>query len=229
LRAVIDPAELYSSFGKKNKSGAKTAGTNQKEKTMRAILNFYAVVILLALLVGGDFVGTARAAEGQGDNASAYRIGAGDLLEITTWKEEDFTREVMVRLDGFITFPLLDDIMAAGMTPMDLKAEITKKLSQFVEGPQVTVSVKEPASKKFYVLGEVARTGEYSLNKELTVLQAFALAGGFTEWASKKEILLLRRENGQERVFRINYKAIVGDQELGENLKLQPDDTIVVP
>ena len=75
----------------------------------------------------------------------------------------------------------------------------------------------------------MARTGEYPLYKELTVLQAFALAGGFTEWASKKEILLLRRENGQEKDFRINYKAIVGNQELSENLKLVPDDTIVVP
>jgi polysaccharide export outer membrane protein len=115
------------------------------------------------------------------------------------------------------------------MTPMDLKAVLTEKLAQFVEGPQVTVSVKDPASKKFYILGEIARTGEYPLSKELTVLQAFALAGGFTEWASKKEILLLRRENGQEKVYRINYKAIVGSQDLSENIKIEPNDTIVVP
>lgn len=196
---------------------------------MHTIRTFFTILILSAFLVGGNVAGTTHRAEAADDNAVAYRIGAGDLLEITTWKEEDFTKEVIVRLDGYITFPLLDDILAAGMTPMDLKAVITEKLAQFVEGPQVTVSVKDPASKKFYVLGEVARTGEYPLYKELTVLQAFALAGGFTEWASKKEILLLRRENGQEKVFRINYKAIVGNQELSENLKLVPDDTIVVP
>jgi len=196
---------------------------------MRAIRTLSILAILFAFLVGGDIVGDARAAEEAGDNSAAYRIGAGDMLEITTWKEEDFTKEVIVRLDGFLTFPLLDDIHAAGMTPMDLKAVLTEKLAQFVEGPQVTVSVKDPASKKFYILGEIARTGEYPLSKELTVLQAFALAGGFTEWASKKEILLLRRENGQEKVYRINYKAIVGSQDLSENIKIEPNDTIVVP
>ncbi len=160
---------------------------------------------------------------------NAYRIGAGDVLEITTWKEPDFSKEVMVRLDGFITFPLLDDIAAAGLTPMEVKAVLSEKLSQFVEGPQITVSVKNPASKKFYILGEVARTGEYPLYTELTVLQAFALAGGFTEWASKKEILLLRKEMGQDRVFRINYKEIVGTEDLSSNIKIQAHDTIVVP
>jgi polysaccharide export outer membrane protein len=178
---------------------------------------------------GGGGIGSAQAAEAASDDRAAYRIGAGDLLEITTWKEEDFSKEVMVRLDGYITFPLLDDIRAAGMMPMELKAVLTEKLAQYVSAPQVTVSVKNPASKKFYILGEVVNTGEYPLYKDLTVLQAFALAGGFTEWASKKEILLLRKEMGQDRVFRINYKTIVGSQDLSENLTLQANDTIVVP
>ena len=192
--------------------------------------------ILLTALVICALIGMASAAEettpqaavASGDRAG-YRIGAGDVLDITTWKEPDFSREVLVRLDGHISFPLLDDIAAVGMTPMALKAVLSERLAQFVESPAVTVTVKDPASKKFYILGEVARTGEYPLNKELTVLQAFALAGGFTEWASKKEILLLRKEDGQDRVFRINYKAIVNDQDLSGNMKIQADDTIVVP
>ena len=163
------------------------------------------------------------------DDRVAYRIGVGDTLEIITWKEPDFTKEVLVRLDGRISFPLLGDVAAAGATPMELKEVIQQQASQYIASPVVTVSVKIPASKKFYILGEIVRTGEYPLNKELTVLQAFALAGGFTEWASKKEILLLRKEDGQDRVFRINYKAIVEDQDLSGNMKLRADDTIVVP
>lgn len=195
---------------------------------MRTIRLFFALAMLLSFSAS-DWGAMARAAEASAGDSAAYRIGAGDVLEITTWKEEDFSKEVMVRLDGYITFPLLDDIRATGMTPMELKAVLTEKLAQFVSGPQVTVSVKNPASKKFYILGEVAKTGEYPLYKDLTVLQAFALAGGFTEWASKKEILLLRKEMGQDRVFRINYKAIVNNQDLSENLTLQANDTIVVP
>ena len=170
------------------------------------------------------------AAESAGpDDRAAYRIGAGDVLEILTWKEPDFSKDVLVRLDGKISFPLLDDVTAAGLTPAELKKILEEKASAFIEAPVVTVSVKNPASKKFYILGEIARTGEYPLIKDLTVLQAFALAGGFTEWASKKEILLLRRQEGQEKVYRINYKAIVEDQDFSTNLKVRADDTIVVP
>ena len=111
-------------------------------------------------------------------------------MEIVTWKEADFSRDdVLVRIDGKITFPLLNDIQAAGRTPLELKKEIESRLKDFVEGPVVTVTVKVPQSQKFYILGEIVNTGEYNLIKELRVLQAFALAGGFTEWASKKEIL----------------------------------------
>jgi polysaccharide export outer membrane protein len=159
-----------------------------------------------------------------------YEIGAGDILEITTWKEPDFTREeILVRLDGKITFPLLNDVQAAGLATLDLKRVIESGLKDYVSNPVVTVNVREPLSKRFYVLGEVRRTGEYPLVKHLTVLQAFALAGGFTEWASKKEIILLRQENGKEKIYRINYKEITKGQDLSQNIKLKTDDTIIVP
>lgn len=159
-----------------------------------------------------------------------YQIGIGDILEITTWKEPDFTREnVMVRADGKISFPLLNDFPAAGLSPMELKYNIEKGLEAYVSHPVVTVHVTNPVSQKFYILGEVKRTGEYPLVKHLTVLQAFALAGGFTEWASKKEIILLRHEAGRDKIFRINYKDIVKGQNFDQNLKLQVDDTIIVP
>ena len=161
--------------------------------------------------------------------AQSYQIGAGDVLEITTWKEPDFSREnVLVRTDGIISFPLLNDVQAAGLTPMELKRIIETGLKNYIETPFVTVSIIDPASQKFYILGEIQNTGEYPLTKKLTVLQAFALAGGFTEWASKKEILLLRNEGGKEKIYRVNYKNIIKGK-VEQNLKLKADDTIIVP
>jgi len=159
-----------------------------------------------------------------------YKIGSGDILEIITWKEPDFSREeILVRIDGMITFPLLNDIQAAGLTPLELKNSIETKLKDFVDNPMVTVTVKNFGSQKFYILGEIVRTGEYKLSKNLTVLQAFALAGGFTEWASKKEIILLRHENGKDKIIRINYKNIIKGRDLNQNIPVKADDTIIVP
>ncbi|RTZ95687.1 MAG: polysaccharide export protein [Deltaproteobacteria bacterium] len=159
-----------------------------------------------------------------------YKIGPGNVLEIVTWKEPDFSRpQVLVRNDGMITFPLLNDIQAAGRTTLELKADIEKRLKNYVSSPVVTVTVRTPTVKKFYILGEVVNTGEYDLNRNLTVLQAFALAGGFTEWASKKEIILLRNENGKEKIIRVNYKNIVKGKDFSQNIQLKNNDTIIVP
>jgi polysaccharide export outer membrane protein len=164
------------------------------------------------------------------DSTASYIIGSGDILEIVTWKEEDFSREeIIVRLDGNISFPLLDDVMAAGKTPTQLKLDIQAGLKEYVAEPHVTVTVRSASSKRFYILGEVVNTGEYPLTKNLTVLQAFALAGGFTEWASKKEIILFRRDEGKETVIRIDYKGILKGKDFSQNVAIQADDTIVVP
>jgi polysaccharide export outer membrane protein len=161
---------------------------------------------------------------------SEYIIGAGDILEIVTWREPDFSREeVLVRLDGKISFPLLDDVQAEGRTLTQLKNDIASQLKAFVSNPNVTVSVRDAVSKRFYILGEVVNTGEYPLVKNLTVLQAFALAGGFTEWASKKEIILFRKVGGKDKVIRINYKKIVRGDDFEDNVEIRPDDTIIVP
>ncbi len=116
-----------------------------------------------------------------------------------------------------------------GLSPTELKFNLEKALKAYVDHPVVTVHVTNPLSQKFYILGEVMRTGEYPLIKHLTVLQAFALAGGFTEWASKKEIILLRHEGGRDKIFRINYKDITKGKDFSQNLKLKADDTIIVP
>lgn len=156
-----------------------------------------------------------------------YRIGKGDILEINVWKEEDLTRVVKVRTDGRISLPLLDDVMAEGLTPIELKKKIEKKLSQFITSPFVTVIVNEE-NNKFYMVGEVNRVGEYDLTKDLTILQAIALAGGFTEWANKDNIILLRYKNGKEIRYKISYKDIVSGKAPEQNYFIQRNDTIIV-
>jgi len=196
-----------------------------KELAMKIILSF-----LMVLLI--SFSTTLSNADAQDSKSPGklYRIGNGDILEIVTWKEPDFSRaQIMVRLDGKISFPLLDDIQATGRTTAELKDTIETGLKEYVASPNVTVTVNNPASQRFYILGEVVRTGEYPLVKDLTVLQAFALAGGFTEWASKKEIILFRQEDGKEKVIQINYKDIVKDKDFSQNVKIKTDDTIIVP
>jgi polysaccharide export outer membrane protein len=161
--------------------------------------------------------------------ADDYKIGVGDVLQISTWKEEDLTFDkVFVRNDGKITFPLLDDIQAAGRTTMELKQDIQERLAEFVEAPTVTVTLANPGSQKYYILGEVQKVGEYNLIKKLTVVQAFALAEGFTEWASKDEIILFRRHQGEEFMIKIDYDDIT-DGNLKNDIQLKADDIIIVP
>ena len=183
------------------------------------------LAFILTFTVSNSFAGeTSKSGENH------YKIGSGDILDITTWKELDFSRAgVLVRIDGKISFPLLDDIQADGQTPLELKKDIQNKLKGFISNPVVTVTVTSPASKKIYILGEVVRTAEYPLVKNLTVLQAFALAGGFTQWASKKEIILFRKEDGKDKTIRINYKNILNGKDFSQNVQLQADDTIIVP
>jgi len=163
------------------------------------------------------------------DGTGDYRIGIGDVLKINTWKETDLSFDtVFVRNDGKITFPLLDDIQAEGQTTMQLKQTIQKKLSEFVEAPTVTITLASPGSQKYYILGEVQNVGEYPLIKKLTVVQAFALAKGFTEWAAKDEIILFRRHHGKEKMIKIDYDDIT-DGNLKNDIQLRADDIIIVP
>ena len=160
--------------------------------------------------------------------AEDYKIGKGDVLKINTWKEEDLSfDDVRVRIDGKITFPLLDDLQAEGITTVQLKKNIQKKLSEFVEAPTVTVTLMDPVSQQYYILGEVQNVGAYFLTKKLTLVQAFALAKGFTEWASKDEIILYRKHGEAEEIIKIDYDDIV-DGKLGQDIVLLADDIIIV-
>jgi polysaccharide export outer membrane protein len=159
---------------------------------------------------------------------SDYVIGADDTLHITVWKEPDMSVTLPVRPDGKISIPLLNDVQAAGMTPMQLGASITEKLKKYIADPRVTVVVTAMNSQRIYVLGEVTHTGAMALLPHMTVLQALASAG-FTQFANLKAIYLLRTENGQETKVRFNYKEAIKGRGTQQNIVLKPGDTLVVP
>jgi len=158
-----------------------------------------------------------------------YVIGSQDMLDISVWREPDFSRTVPVRPDGKISLPLLNDMQAAGLTPSQLAEELTKSLNKFVTNPQVTIIVTQINSQRFYVLGEATRPGAYTLIPDMTILQALSNAGGFTIYANSKKIYLLRQENGKQQKLSFNYKEIIAGKRTEQNIVLKNGDTIVVP
>ena len=158
-----------------------------------------------------------------------YVIGSEDVLYIHVWKEESLIRTVTVRIDGNISLPLVNEVRAAGLTPLELKELLTKKLTTYIENPIVSVTVMEANSTKVYVSGEVRTPGVYRLRSETTILQIIPLAGGFSEWANQKKILIIRKENGKEKRITVNYKKAVSGEDPGSNVILKAGDTVIVP
>jgi polysaccharide biosynthesis/export protein len=159
---------------------------------------------------------------------ASYKIGADDTLHVSVWKEPDLTATLPVRADGMISLPLLNDVQAVGLTPMQLATNITEKLKKYLADPRVTVVVTAMNSQRVYVLGEVLHTGAMNLLPDMTVLQALATAG-FTQFANTKGIYVLRTENGKQQKMPVNYKQLVKGDAMGQNIILKPGDTIVVP
>ena len=160
---------------------------------------------------------------------SSYRIGPNDILNIFVWKEAELTRDVTVMPDGKITYPLIGEITAQGLTASELKKAIADRLQNFVTAPEVTVVVKESRSQVVYAIGKLTRPGPIALAPGMTVMQALSAAGGFTEWADTKNILIVRREGGKETQLRFNYKEFTSGEKLEQNILLKPGDTVVVP
>jgi len=160
---------------------------------------------------------------------TAYKIGPQDMLQIDVWKEPEITRLVPVRPDGKITLPLLNDVQAAGLTPMELAAVISDGLKKYMNNPQVTVSVSTINSRRVYVTGEVTKPGAFPLLPDMTVLQALTSAGGFTQFAKIKSVYVLRLEGGKQTKIPFNYKAVIEGKKPEQNVELQPGDTVVVP
>jgi polysaccharide export outer membrane protein len=200
--------------------------------------------IVWLALVGASIAAPAAAQQaapqpqpGNGSNVAAsgvptppnYLIGAQDVLSVVFWREKDMSAEVVVRPDGKISLPLLNDIDAAGRSPEALRAAIAKAASKFMEEPNVTVVVKEIRSRNVYVTGQVTKAGTYPLGNEMTVLQALSVAGGLLEYADAGNIIIMRKEEGRDRHFKFNYKDVIRGKNVEQNIVLKPNDTIIVP
>ena len=158
-----------------------------------------------------------------------YVIGPEDILTIVFWREKDLSSDVIVRPDGKISLPVLQDVNAAGLTPEQLRDTLTKTAERFVEDPNVTVVVKEINSRRVFITGQVAKPGPYNLTSPMTIVQLLALAGGLLEYADGKNIVIMRTENANPVSYRFNYKEVIERKNLKQNIQLKPGDTVMVP
>jgi polysaccharide biosynthesis/export protein len=163
------------------------------------------------------------------DDALHYRLQPGDLLVISVWKEKDLDTEALVRPDGGLSFPLVGDIDANGRTIEDVRLLLTQRLKPFIPDPVVTVLIKSIGGNHVYVIGKVTRPGEFPFSRPVDVMQALSLAGGTTPFAALNDIVILRRQNGAERVLRFRYGDIERGRDLDQNVVLESGDTVVVP
>ncbi len=209
------------------------------KKTIRILLMLWVATVTAALLAQTS---DARSDEAKAkpeaaaaatpaatpDTTTDYVIGSDDVLQISVWHEPDLKETLPVRPDGKISLPLLNDVQAAGLTPLQLKDSITEKLKKYIADPRVTVVVTAMNSRRIFVTGEVQHTGPMALLPHMTVLQALAQAG-FTQFANPKAIYLLRTENGKQEKLPFNYKEVVKGNRPEQNIALKPGDTVVVP
>ena len=157
-----------------------------------------------------------------------YRIGPEDVLSISVWKNDPMSRVLPVRPDGMISLPLLDDVMAAGLTPTELRNLLAQKLAEYVPSPAVTVIVNDVKSFKVSVIGEVMRPARYELKSRTSVLDVLALAGGFNQYAARTRIVVLRQDGDKKVRIPFNYNRVTNGAD-DENLYLRPNDIVLVP
>lgn len=158
-----------------------------------------------------------------------YQLGPEDVVMISVWKDEHLTREVVVRPDGMLSFPLVGDVPAAGHTVEEVRQDLSKRLARYIPNPHVSVAITKLQSYKVYVMGRVNKPGEYLVGHYTDVLQALSLAGGLTPFASENDIKIIRREEGEERVFLFRYGDIQKGRDLKQNILLQRGDVVMVP
>ncbi len=158
-----------------------------------------------------------------------YVIGPGDVLAIVVWRQPDMSAEVVVRPDGRISLPLLNDIDVAGLTPEQLRTKLTTEAKRLVQDPNVAVVVKQINSRRVYITGQVAKPGPYPLTTSMNVLQLISSAGGLLEYADEKNIVIMRPDDGRTQTFTFNYKDVLNRKNLKQNIDLKPGDTVIVP
>jgi polysaccharide export outer membrane protein len=161
--------------------------------------------------------------------APDYLLGPEDVVSISVWKDEHLTKEVVVRPDGMVSFPLVGDVAAAGRTVEDLRVDIAKRLSRFIPNAHVSVSLTKILSYRIYVLGRVTKPGEFMVGHHTDVLQALSMAGGLTPFAAENDIKIMRRIDGDEQVFEFRYGDAKKGKDLKQNILLQRGDVVMVP
>ncbi|MEL6368739.1 MAG: polysaccharide biosynthesis/export family protein [Pseudomonadota bacterium] len=184
--------------------------------------NLYKAVICVAAAV---WITAAHPVLAEG---AGYTLTAGDRLAVTVWKDPDLSREVLVAPDGAISFPLAGDLSASGKTVSEISAEITTRLSDYIDDPVVTVALLEVRGSRIYVIGKVNRPGVFVLDGELDVMQALSLAGGMTAYADVNGIRIIRRIDGESKALRFAYNEVARGKKLEQNILLQNGDTVVV-
>ncbi len=162
-------------------------------------------------------------------DSPAYVIQPNDLLEIVVWGEPEISRTVLVRPDGRISLPLVQDLQASELTPVELKAQMENRLKEYLDSPNVTVIVEAIQSYKVYVIGKIQNPGGIVVEKPITVLQALTLAGGFQEFADESEISIVRTLGREHLIFEFNYKNVIKGKKAEQNILLSSGDVVVVP
>jgi len=201
--------------------------------SLGCLLKINLLVILLIFLFGPLPVFAQESQEPKEQNPvsepAQYVIQPNDLLEIVVWGEPDISRTVLVRPDGRISLPLVQDILASGLTPVELKERMENRLEEYVDSPNVTVIVEAIQSYKVYVIGEIQAPGGIVVEKPITVLQALTLAGGFDEYANKSKIYIVRTSGPEHLIFEFDYKNVIKGKNAEQNIVLRSGDVVVVP
>src|ERR1041385_9549508 len=209
--------------------------SSRRERKMKPLRQFGAALLGCTMTLGAwaqsatagkDNSATTTANQPSSVDNSTYVIGREDSLHVAVWKEPELTATLPVRPDGMISLPLLNDVQAAGLTPMQLAASISEKLKKYITDPHVTVEVTQMNSQRIYVTGEVLHPGAMNRTPDMTVLQALATEG-FTQFANTKGIYVLRTEGGKQTKIPVNYKKLVKGDNMQQNVVLKPGDTIV--
>lgn len=188
--------------------------------------------MLVVVVIATISASTAWASEpvaGALQKEPAYPLQEGDVLEISVWKEEGLAREIMIAPDGYISFPLVGQMRAKGLTVAGLETELARRIATFIPDPSVTVVLKGATGSKFYVIGKVNRPGEFPLLGPISVLQALSIAGGMSTYAEYNHIKIIRKENSIDKVLNFRYGDMEDGEELGQNVLLRSGDVVVVP
>jgi polysaccharide biosynthesis/export protein len=186
--------------------------------------------LLFAVLAGSGQAGEPKVgATPPGQNLPSYRLQPGDVITVSVWKETELQSEVLVRPDGGFSFALAGDVDAVGKTVDEIRSILVDRLKRFIPNPVVTVAVKVIGGNRIYVVGRVNHAGDFPLSSPRDVMQAIALAGGATPFAAINDIVILRRQNGQQQALHFHYSDVARGRELAQNVLLQGGDTVVVP